>query len=458
MIPKTLHFIWVGDESKRPDNCIQTWATHNPDYQIKIWGNASLGEHKWLNARHMDAMLDREFNGVADMMRWEILYKEGGIVLDADSICLRPLDDSLLDCEAFACWESEIARPGLIAAGYFGCKPGNPFVQQIVKDIHSAPSVIHDRAWKTVGPQRLTESYQRYQYHPLRILPSHYFIPEHFSGVKYNGPGPVYAHQMWGSTKNSYGTLYQQQFDANGQPVQTEQAAAPTAPAPEPAQAAPAQSAPTQPTPPSQPGPSRSRLEDAHDPYFVQRVQISTDVMKVSRVDVFKKLCEGKRVLHIGCADWPITDPQTSLHLALESVCAKLDGFDIHAEALKALEPYTCGRLFSRFEDIQDQYDLVLVPEVMEHVPDVAGFLKQLDSLNTHSYVITVPDAFQCHARHFDYLHDTQTFVEVVHPDHNCWYTPYTFSNTIKKYTPWNIDGMWFFNAISLFMLASKRQ
>ena len=29
-----------------------------------------------------------------------------------------------------------------------------------------------------------------------------------------------------------------------------------------------------------------------------------------------------------GSADWPITDPKTSLHLALESVCAKLDGFD----------------------------------------------------------------------------------------------------------------------------------
>lgn len=449
MIPKTLHFIWVGDESKRPDNCIQTWAKFNPDYQIKIWGNASLAEHQWLNARHMDAMLDREFNGVADMMRWEILHKEGGIVLDADSICLRPLDDALLDCEAFACWESEIARPGLIAAGYFGCKPGNPFVQQIMMDIHNEPSVVHDMAWKTVGPLRLTESYRRYQYHPLRILPSHFFIPEHFSGVKYSGPGPVYANQMWASTKRSYDSLHQQQFDADGQPVQAAQTAA--APAPMAPAAAPAAQATT----PA--APSRSRLEAVHDPYFVQRVQVSTDVMNLRRVDVFKTLCQGKRVLHIGCADWPITDPKTSLHLALEPVCAKLDGFDIHAKALEALAPHTRGRLFSRFEDIQDQYDLVLVPEVMEHVPDVAGFLKQLDSLDTHSYVITVPDAFQCHPRHFEYLNDTQTFVEVVHPDHNCWYTPFTLSNTIKKYTPWNIDGMWFFNAISLFVLASKR-
>ncbi|CAJ0869908.1 glycosyltransferase [Ralstonia flatus] len=446
MIPKTLHFIWVGDETKRPDNCIQSWAKLNPGYQIKIWGNTTLAEYQWFNAKHMDAMLDRELNGVADMMRWEILHREGGIVLDADSICLRPLDDALLECEAFACWESEIARPGLIAAGYFGCKPGNPFVQQIVLDIHNEPSVVHDMAWKTVGPLRLTESYRRYQYHSLRILPSHFFIPEHFSGVKYSGPGPVYANQMWASTKRSYDSLYQQQFDADGQPVQAAQTAAALA------AVAPAAAPAAQATPPS-----RSRLEAVHDPYFVQRVQVSSDVMNRSRVDVFKTLCAGKRVLHIGCADWPITDPKTSLHLALEPVCAKLDGFDIHAEALEPLAPLTRGRLFSRFEDIRDQYDLVLVPEVMEHVPDVAGFLKQLDSLDTHSYVITVPDAFQCHPRHFDYLNDTQTFVEVVHPDHNCWYTPFTLSNTIKKYTPWNIDGMWFFNAISLFTLASKR-
>lgn len=464
MIPKTLHFIWIGDEAKRPDNCIQTWARLNPDYQIKIWGNDTLGQHTWLNARHMDAMLDREFNGVADMMRWEILYREGGIVVDADSICIRALDDALLDCEAFACWESEIARPGLIAAGYFGCRAKNPFVHRIMQDIHREPSVVHDRAWKTVGPQRLTESYQRYQYHPLRILPSHYFIPEHFTGVKYSGPGPVYANQMWGSTKNTYQSLHLQQFDADGNIVA--QAGADEAAAAAPAQqAAQADTAPTptpEPTPAAQPqaqpAPSRSPLEAAHDPYFVQRVPISTDIMNLSRVDVFRKLCAGQRVLHIGCADWPITDPKTSLHLALESVCAKLDGFDIHAEALEALAPYTCGKLFSRFEDIVDQYDIVLVPEVMEHVPNTAEFLTQLDALDAASYAITVPDAFQCRTRHFDYLHDAQTFVEVVHPDHNCWYTPYTFSNTIRKYTPWAIDGMWFFNAISLFMLASKRR
>jgi mannosyltransferase OCH1-like enzyme len=210
MIPKILHFIWVGDETKRPDNCIDTWRTRNPSWEIMIWGNESLQERGWINGRHMTEMAERELNGVADMMRWEIVYEHGGFVVDADSVCLRPLDDHLLDCEAFACWESEMMRPGLIAAGYFAAQPKNPFVAQIIGDIYNEPTVVDRMAWESVGPQRLTDSYRQYRYHGLRIYPSHYFIPEHFTHVKYDGPGPVYADQLWGSTLDIYDALHQQ--------------------------------------------------------------------------------------------------------------------------------------------------------------------------------------------------------------------------------------------------------
>ncbi len=69
-----------------------------------------------------------------------------------------------------------------------------------------------------------------------------------------------------------------------------------------------------------------------------------------------------------------------------------------------------------------------------------------------------MPDAFSCYRQHFDYSSGAQTFVEVVHPDHNCWYTPYTLANTLRKYTGWNVDGMFFFNRMSLLALASPKQ
>ncbi len=199
-----------------------------------------------------------------------------------------------------------------------------------------------------------------------------------------------------------------------------------------------------------------SPLESRHDPYFVQKVVVSRELLGRHRADVFRQICQDRRVLHVGCTDWPITDLRHSLHLQLEPVCAQLDGFDIHTEAFDALRPHVRGRFFSDWREVTDHYDLILVPEVMEHVPDVQGFLRQIDAIDADHVILTVPDAYQCMRRHFDYLPETETFVEVVHPDHNCWYTPYTLTSTLRKYTDWRLDGLWFFNHISLLAIATK--
>jgi mannosyltransferase OCH1-like enzyme len=226
MIPKTMHFIWIGDESRRPDNCIDSWRRLNPGWTVKIWGNQELAERAWVNLPHMQQMFERELNGVADMMRWEILHAEGGVLFDADSYCVRPLDDHLLDCEAFACWENETIRPGLIAAGYFGSVAGTDFLARIIADIAAEPSVVNNLAWATVGPQRLTDSHAKYGYSALRIYPSHYFIPQHFSGLSYQGDGPVYAHQLWGSTLNGYDEIHRRDIPSPAAPAEHRPAAA----------------------------------------------------------------------------------------------------------------------------------------------------------------------------------------------------------------------------------------
>jgi mannosyltransferase OCH1-like enzyme len=433
MIPKCFHFIWVGDETRRPDNCIRTWQEAHPDWELRLWGNAELEGRNWINARHMAEMAPRELNGVADLMRWEILLEHGGLVFDTDSVSLRPLEDYLLDCEAFACWESEIARPGLIAAGYFGCTAGNAFVKQIVEDIAASPSVVGDMAWKTVGPQRLTDCYRKFAYTPLRIYPSHMFIPRHFTGVTYEGRDPVYAHQLWGSTLHSYENMHK---------ADVSEIAVPPPPPP--------------PSPPTPEPPASSPLERIHAPYFLQRVPVGSELASLDRMEVFASLLSGQRVLHVGCADWPITDPRTSLHVRLEAHCARLDGLDPHGEALEQLRPFVKGQLFTDFAQVTDRYDVVLVPEVMEHVPDVSDFLGRIESVDAGLFLISVPDAFQCRARHFDYVPETETFLEGVHPDHNVWYTPYTFANTLRKYSGLELQRMWFFNRISLLALLSK--
>lgn len=197
-----------------------------------------------------------------------------------------------------------------------------------------------------------------------------------------------------------------------------------------------------------------SRLEKLHAPYFIQKVTVSSDLIGTPRFAALSKLCAGKKVLHIGCTDFPITNIQENLHIKLEPICAQLDGFDINTEAFDEMHLHLQGRLFYDWSQITEEYDLVLVPEVLEHVSSVSDFLRALDTLRTSQYVLTVPDAYSCFKNHFDYLEGE--FYEAVHPDHNCWYSPYTFVNTIKKHTSWTIDWLGFYNNISLLMIARK--
>lgn len=204
--------------------------------------------------------------------------------------------------------------------------------------------------------------------------------------------------------------------------------------------------------------PAVSPLREGNAPYFVQQLSVSNKLAGVSRLELFSRLLAGKRVLHVGYADWPITDPRQNLHVQLDGVCAVLDGIDPADAAAAEIGRLVKGRLFTKWEEVTDSYDVVLVPEVLEHVADVEGFFAQLDSVDFDTIVMTVPDATQCAPRHFGYDPATEVFTEVVHPDHNAWYSPYTFYNVVTKYTDWDVRGLWFFNRISLLMIATKER
>lgn len=197
-IVRTIHIVWVGDESRRPERCIESWVRLNPAWNVVIWGNDELRHGQWENRTHIREMLTRELCGVADMMRWEILYHLGGFAIDADTICTRPLEDWLFEPEVFASWENEWTRPGLMANCFVYSLPGNPLIRGIIDEIKRLPSMRDGLAWQITGPVRLTETVKKMNYSGITLYPSHFFMPEHYSGATYTGTGPVFARQFWG--------------------------------------------------------------------------------------------------------------------------------------------------------------------------------------------------------------------------------------------------------------------
>lgn len=198
MIPKIIHQIWIGPKEP-PTIPMDTWKDLNPDFEYIRWNEEEFVKRDmhFECQNRIDDM--QEINGKADIIRWEILYKYGGVFLDADSICIEPIDDLLMSKKCFAGYEHEKLRPGLIATGTMGFPPEHPLVKGAIEFIKENP--IHtNMAWITVGPGLLTRMYETEKYNDLTIFPSYTFLPIHHTKQEYCGHGKVYAYQLWGST------------------------------------------------------------------------------------------------------------------------------------------------------------------------------------------------------------------------------------------------------------------
>lgn len=200
-IPKVIHQIWIGDQSKKPIKLINTWKNKNPNWDHILWTEENLP--KLICQEQYD--LCPSMSGKADIIRYQLLHDYGGFFIDADSECIKSLDDDLLDNEAFCCWENEFVRPGLMSNGYLASIPGNEFLKKIIESIGSRTDMSYHPldTWRITGPTLLTNVVCRMLYNNMTIYPSHYFIPRHYCGLEYRGRGKVYAKQYWGTTPNS---------------------------------------------------------------------------------------------------------------------------------------------------------------------------------------------------------------------------------------------------------------
>jgi len=113
------------------------------------------------------------------------------------------------------------------------------------------------------------------------------------------------------------------------------------------------------------------------------------------RLNFFISKCENKKVLHFGCTDWPIFNPKNNLHIELAKYAKTLDGFDIDKEGIEKLKKYVNQDYYSSYDNIPNKrYDVCLIPETIEHVDNVANFLKNISKIDAYKYYITAPNCF----------------------------------------------------------------
>ncbi|KAI9338007.1 nucleotide-diphospho-sugar transferase [Obelidium mucronatum] len=228
-IPKRIHQIWLGDESKRPKHFMDHCKELHPDWEYFLWTDETIvGELPTAVQPIFDSWREYNFPGAADVLRYAMLQKYGGIYIDSDQQCLRRFDDltkqsfdAFMAYELFGNVHSNDPDSTLIANGVIGAAPNHPFINLVIKnlDLHGGANA-HGEAWKVVGPLLVTDVAKLYFKeqqakvvieHELKLLPFHTFWPYHHS----ERPIPLdsdrhlrfssYCVSWWGSTFNMYG-------------------------------------------------------------------------------------------------------------------------------------------------------------------------------------------------------------------------------------------------------------
>jgi mannosyltransferase OCH1-like enzyme len=183
MIPKLIHQIWFGPKSP-PERYMQTWERKNPGWTYKLWREGDPAIFPLQNQARFDWIHTWHLKG--DYTRWEIMRKFGGVYVDADIICLCPLDELLakLNKPAFVVQDGHFTN--MQAVGILGFPPGHPLPEAMIqaqgkiqpksKTIHGGMLLCHGLLSKVLPPYAAT----------VQVLPAPLFYRKPFEVVPGN--------------------------------------------------------------------------------------------------------------------------------------------------------------------------------------------------------------------------------------------------------------------------------
>jgi len=96
----------------------QTFAQHHPDWAMRLWTEDDLPA---LNVTAREQELSRTHSELSNLVRYEVLHRFGGVYVDTDVECLRPLTPLLRGIDAFAALELQ----GRVGSAVLGSVAGH---------------------------------------------------------------------------------------------------------------------------------------------------------------------------------------------------------------------------------------------------------------------------------------------------------------------------------------------
>jgi inositol phosphorylceramide mannosyltransferase catalytic subunit len=130
-IPKIIHQIWLGGEMPEQYKIYaETWKNHHLDWQYKLWTDKDADDI-FITRRNL---FDKATNvGMkSDILRYEILKQYGGVYVDTDFECLKPLNDLMhLDFFTGVGYDTEAQ----LYIGLIASVPNHPIIRHTIDSL-----------------------------------------------------------------------------------------------------------------------------------------------------------------------------------------------------------------------------------------------------------------------------------------------------------------------------------
>lgn len=153
-IPKIIHQIWIG--GKLPEKYLplqKSWREKHPDWEYRLWTDADLPSFPFVNRERFERAVN--IGEKADIFRYEILNQFGGLYVDTDFECIRPLDPLHYLCDLYVGIEGAFTQDqeANMLNSLIGSIPHHPIIEYCLKTIAGRPAgKTADEVQSVTGP------------------------------------------------------------------------------------------------------------------------------------------------------------------------------------------------------------------------------------------------------------------------------------------------------------------
>jgi inositol phosphorylceramide mannosyltransferase catalytic subunit len=141
LIPRIFHQIWVGADPFPAEYAEyqQTWLDRHPGWELRLWTEQHLpdGLRRPEAAERLRAPAER-----ANILRLELLWRYGGVYVDADFRCLRSIESLIENATFFI----SLAKESRVNNALMGSVPGHPILDEALDRIRPREFFGHDKA------------------------------------------------------------------------------------------------------------------------------------------------------------------------------------------------------------------------------------------------------------------------------------------------------------------------